>query len=305
MQFKIACAGLLSVAFAASAAAGPYDPIWVDLTTGAAPRRIFVNIASITAVADKRTAELMFAEGDSAWPPGKKLEADCSSLTYRLSPTEKWRADDPDNVRRICKKNFGGLRKYYADELGMRPEILKALSPSGTYLHRPSQTYFPRELAGFHRTKLSWSLNNEGRPMANYEQPSKFGASKLIIDIQPLEDWYGPTEVDNPNPDKLRVCSSHRSFMRSAEGNNGRVEAEVEERVQIAGRNYAHFGGTYAVQRYFEGYGVGPGRFRTETYCDFDANRVVEFWFEQPEAADPTALDRIIKEGPFPGRRIK
>jgi hypothetical protein len=294
MRFKIACAGLFSIAFSASAAAGPYDAIWVDLTTDTGPRRIFVNIESITAVADKRTAELMFAEGHSAWPPRDKLEADCSSLTYRLSPTEKWRADDPDNVRRICKKNFAGLRKYYAEELEMRPEILKALLPSGTYLHRKSNTYFPRTLGGFHRTQMVWVSDREDDVQAWYEQPLADGTAKLIVSVFPLSDLYGADDVGKASPDKVRACKGQRSLARYVYEGSETVEKESDDEVKIAGRTYAHFGGRYLAWVHF---GI-------EAFCDYQADRVISYSFELPRSADPAAIDAAIERGPFPGRRL-
>lgn len=112
--------GLVAVGVAG---AQPASQPWVEMSTGATSR-VFVDTASVVGQGDNRTVDVIII--DSLQRKRAPLELHCVNRQYRFG-SGGWQNDDPANVRRMCDRNFGGLKtrsRAEVDAVALFPRVL-------------------------------------------------------------------------------------------------------------------------------------------------------------------------------------
>ena len=96
----------------------PPDPnakTWIDVSTGTGPNRVYLDTASIRGDGGARTAKVVLT-GPSTFLEGM-VEVNCTTNQYRYAGAKSWAKDDPKNSRRICNRDFAGMRHHSKREV--------------------------------------------------------------------------------------------------------------------------------------------------------------------------------------------
>ena len=258
----------------------------------------FLDTRPVSVSGSKRIVRTGSVEKASSLGLGtSNAEVDCATRkTARLNDEYK------PLVPQICRGDFTGRRLFSAAELrSYRAAVAARHSDlNGTFIHPPSAMNFPLTVAGLGRTEVTFAEDKQELARIDYKDAQPVATVVVTYEVSPLG-----VDASASRSAREAACAAKsdvRSFFEGSKAiGEAKMDAEKRRPVTIGGVNY--FNVTNGYTRRFRK--EAEWRFTNSAFCDLATRRVVSIQVNQHATANTQALiDRLVAEGPWPGRRF-